>query len=87
MLRLLLWLRELDARLLMASAGSKAGPEPTGSAWAPHVAALGGVLVLLAALLLQSHEVLQLVVVSAGLLLTAPWLQDGLDRASAWSRE
>jgi len=83
--RLLHRLGELDARLLNPSATS--GTEPTGSAWAPHVAALGGVVVLLAALLLQSHAVLQLVLVSGGLLLTAPWLQDRFDRISAWSRE
>lgn len=87
MLRLLHWLRDLDARLMNVTSGRKADTEPAGSAWAPHVAALGGVVVLLAALLLQTHEVLQLVGVSVGLLLTAPWLQDGVDRVSAWSRE
>ena len=90
MLRLFEQLRELDARLVhrLTTRTPRPAPEPTlDSGWAPHVAALGGVVILLAALLLSTHTVLQGVAMAVGLLMTAPYLQEGFDRVSARARE
>jgi hypothetical protein len=87
MLRLFEWLRRADARLLSLLAAMEPPTKTETSPWSPHVAALGGVLVLLSGLLLQAHTHVQLALVATGMLLTAPFMQDTIDKARAWAEE
>ncbi|HUR51420.1 MAG TPA: hypothetical protein VMZ11_04790 [Mycobacteriales bacterium] len=82
MLTFLEWLRRLDALVLSRPDASHARLEPRGH-WGAVLAVVGSLVVVGAALLLAAHVPVQLAVISAGLLLTVPYLQDGFDRAVA----
>jgi hypothetical protein len=85
-MRLIDWLRRLDAAVLEAWTSPPA-PSTAETVWSSVVAAVGAAFVLVAALLLQSHAPAQLAAVAAGMLLTVPYLQCMIDKARATAEE
>jgi hypothetical protein len=84
MLRLLEWLRQIDASLLTPA---KPTEITAASAWGAALAIVGGLLVLGAGLALGAHAVLQLALIAVGMVLTVPYVQDVFDKAAASVRE
>jgi hypothetical protein len=85
MLRLLEWLRHLDASLLSPAERTEAVASVT--VWAAVLAVAGGLVVMAASLVLASHAVLQLAGITAGMVMTVPYLQDVFDKARASAQE
>jgi hypothetical protein len=83
MLRLLEWLRHLDASLLSPAPAHR----PPIAVWGAVLAVAGGLIVMAASLTLASHAVLQLLGVTAGMVMTVPYLQDVFDKARATAQE
>lgn len=84
MLRLLEWLRHLDASLL---APAKTSETPTVTTWGAVLAVMGGLVVMAASLTLASHAALQLLAITTGMVMTVPYLQDVFDKARASAQE
>jgi hypothetical protein len=79
------WLRRLDARLLSAAPTSPAQPSAAEARWGAVLAVVGALMVLGAALLLPQQAGLQLGLVSLGLVMTVPYLQNRFDKVRATS--
>ena len=88
MLRLLEWLCHLDASLLSPAKPTEAATQAaTVTAWGAVLAVVGGLVVMATTLTLASHGVLQLLGITAGMVMTVPYLQDVFDKARASAQE